>query len=474
MNENKHFLAKCNDFVLENIRAIFGVTCFVWFKYSGEVPIFISLFISILFTIPIAINEKAKIGQVFLMYFSISLTLSCTVFMDFSVYERLFQIFLLYDIVNSMFRKSVYSVILFFIEIWFLFSKEWTKFSLLMFSFLFVSTCTFRVAIERDTENPITASYVFFISFFTSYFGEKLSIPVFVVSLIASLPRRGLPCPPQKLTVQNWKSLFYIVLSVSSNGYILLYSTSHGALTLASDAMTSICSNISIIGAVVTDVASRMLGTKHYTYGFSASLAICDLGSALLQLVAATQVIEESIDKFIYKGDKEVDGDKNLIILSIVSLGVNIFGAFFLESCDLNNNEEGEKADCSLDGGALTIICELISSSAVVFSSFLISVFNMTFIDPYVSTLIGVLIWIVTIPSIKNSVKTLSLKSEFQPDYDKLADQTNSEITGCTFPLGNGRSSMTVRVKGSRIRLYKIIRKYAKKHKVGFLTVENV
>ena len=473
MEESQHFSTRCKDFLFKNLREIFGVVGFFWFKYSGEVPIFISLLISIIITIPIAINEKAKIGQVFLMYFSISLTLACTVFIEISVYEKLFQIFIIYDIINSMFKKSVYSVMLFFVEIWFLFSKEWSKFSLLMFSFLFISTCTFRVAIERDTENPITASYAFFISFVTSYFGEKVSIPIFIVSLIASLPRHGLPCPPQKLTVENWKSLFYIVLSVSSNGYILLYSTSHGALTLASDALTSICSNISIIGAVVTDVASRMLGTKHYTYGFSASLAICDLGSALLEVIAATQVIEESIEKFIDKGDKDVEGDKNLIILSIVSLGVNIFGAFFLESCDLNNNQD-EKVDCSLDGGALTIICELISSSAVVFSSFLISVFNMTFIDPYVSTMIGVLIWIVTIPSIKNSLKILSLKSEFQPDYDKLAAQTNSEITGCAFSLGNGKSSMTVRVKGSRIRLYKIIRKYAKKHNVGFLTVENV
>ena len=467
------FWKQSQNILFLHMREIFAVVALIWFNFEGKIPIYISLLISIFFILPIYFTLKLSLGQIFLAYFSIALSLSSVLLIQNSTYEKILLIFLHYDIANSMFSHSTFSILLFFSEIWYIFSVNWTKFDFLMLAFNFLSACTMRLALDKDTEKPFTFKIAFLIAFISVLFKSTVNPFYFFFSLFASIPRRGFPCPPQKLTLSNWKSLFYVLLSLSSNGYILYYSTMNNALTLASDALTSMSNIIAILGAITTDVASRMLGTRTFTYGFSSSMVICDLSSAILQILAATQVIFEAIEALLTSDVvEEEEGDSNLIILAVVSLSVNIFGALFMDNFESNGEEE--KPSCSLDGGALTIVCELISSAAVVFSAFLMSVFNMKFIDPYMSLLIGVLIYLVSFPSILKAIRILALKSPFTPDYSQLEDQTHSKITGRAFSVSDSMNAMYVKIQGSHIKLNRIIRKFARKHSVYFIAIENV
>ena len=470
MEVRPNFLIWLRDFSTKNMREFFGVIGLIWFKLCGKIPIFLSLFLSLIFLLPIATKFRLSIGQTFLLYFSITLSLSSILLIHVSAYEKILLIFMHYDIANCMFFRSPYAILLFFAEIWYIFTNSWTKNELLMLAFSFISACTTRLSFDAHTEKPFTLKFSFFIGCISAFFVDSIDPVLFMFSFVASLPRRGLPCPPQKLTISNWKTLIYLFLSVGSNGYILYYSTKHGALTLASDAMTSICSNVAIIGAVMTDVASRMLGTSKFSYGFSSSLLICDLAAAILQIIAATQVIFEAIENLIQGIEDDEEGDKMLVILAIGSLAVNIFGALFLDNFETSETKES----CSFDGGALTIICELISSSTVVFSSFLMSVFNMKFIDPYMSLLIGILIYIVSFPAMIKSLRILNLRAPFIADYEDLGEKTNSQITGNCFSVSEGRNAMYVKVEGSHIRLNRIIRRFARRHSVSFIAIENV
>ena len=467
----KSFFFQSLNFGFRYLRELFIIISLIWFRFTGKNPIYISLLISLIFIGPLAFSLKLSIGQIFLAYFSIALSLSSVLLINISSYEQILLIFLHYDIANSMFSHSTFSILLFFSEIWYIFSVNWTKFEFLMLAFNFLSACTMRLSLDRDTQKPFTFENSFLIAFISVLLKSTVNPKFFFFSLAASIPRRGFPCPPQKLTFSNWKSLFYVFLSVSTNGYILYYSTMNGALTLASDALTSMSSNIAILGAITTDVASRMLGTRTFTYGFSSSMVICDFASAILQIIAATKVIFESIENLIIGiSDDGEEGDSNLIILAVVSLAVNIFGALFMDNFESNDAEPS----CSLDGGALTIVCELISSAAVVFSSFLMSVFNMKFIDPYMSLLIGFLIYIVSMPSIMKTISILGLKSPFTPDYSQLEEATNAKITGNAFSVSDSYNAMYVKVVGSRVKLNRVIRKFARKHSVHFLAIENV
>ncbi|EAY09660.1 cation efflux family protein [Trichomonas vaginalis G3] len=411
------------------------------------------------------------------MYFSIALNLSSCLLLQIKTYDKLILDLLLIDTASTLLRSSVYSIFLICADSFFLFKCNPDQSTLILIIITFISALTFNLATDKYYTKIFSIYPLIFISFLANCFEYRIESSYFLIGAIFSLPRRGFPCKPQKLTFENWKSIIYIIIQFVLNFYTLYYSMTHHALTLMADALSSLANNIAFVGAIVSDVATRMNNTKTFSFGFVSCKPVTDLSAAILQSIVLFRIFIDTINAFIE--EDEITGNDNdpmLLVLSILGLVVTALGVFFVGGNDDDkNNEKEQKSKCSFDSETLMVLCDLFGSIAVVTSSFLISVFNMKFIDPYVSLFNAVMVSIVTYPSIKDAATILCLKSPFSPDYAKFSQETNLEISGMHYPISDKDNVMEVKVIGkSTPRIIKAIKKFAKLHKVRYLTIERI
>lgn len=461
-------------FESHDIKFIVFFLLYLWYLYGENVPIYFSLLLSMIFMIPIAIIYELSIMQTFLAYFSTALSISSSILIQTKPFNRLIIQLMIFDTTHSLATSSVYSIFLMIADLYLLFSIDIKFVSYFMISLCFISCTAFQLATKSQIKSTFSFIATLFIIFIGNVFEYRVDPPIALISLIFSLPRTRFPCSPQRLTLENWRSLIYVTLQFIISFYSLYYSVQHNALTLMADSLSSIANNAAFVGAIISDVVTRMKKTERFSFGFISCKPVGDFAAAIIQLVVLYRIFIDTIVAFLQETPEYEDNDPMFLILPIVSLVLTFLGVIFVGNPDEELKHE-KKGTCSFDSETLMVICDLFGSIAVVVSSFLISVFKMKFIDPYVSLFNAIMVSIVTIPSILESGTILCLKSSFVPDYNKLGEDTDTEISGFQCPLSEKRNLMQVRVKSRAPQsIKKILKKYAKMHRVYHLTIEQI
>lgn len=359
---------------------------------------------------------------------------------EFSFLYQIYLIFLHFDLSKCFLTSSSYSSVLFMIEIIFLFlfeQQDKTTYFFLGVSYL--SCLTTHLAIGVYKRRVFTISSSLFMTFLALFENKVISCFILGSSLLFSMPRKPIPSAPQALTAQNIKAIIYLVIAFSVNLYCLYFGISHNALSLSSDAMMSICNNISILGSIIADIASRMTPSKKFSFGLSRAPILCDLFASLLLLIAAIDVFTSSI-KSILTPNSGIDEQTNsgfLMVLSLISLLINVIGALVLGSIHIDHG----KWVISEGGTTLSILCDMLSSFAVVLSSFLVAVFDIGFIDPFVSVFIGVILIIVSVSSISSSTHVLMQSNNTKLSFEEIQTHFGSYCKGHIWTM-NGRENV--------------------------------
>ena len=419
---------------------IFIFYYWIWFKFKTIIPIYFSIIFSIITLLPF-LFQNLSFTKLFLLFFSTTLIYSSMILTNFEFSKQIFFTFLHLDLSGSFLSSSSYSMLLFLFELILLFFEEnLTRFDLLFLGISYFSAISYQVVFLEKKIKIFTIKTSFLMSIFTVFSEEKINFILFILSLIFSLPRKPIPSAPQALSSYNKKCLIYLFFSTSLNIYCFYFGIINSSLSLSSDAMMSICNNISIFGAIIADVASRMNPSKLFSYGFSRATILCDIFASLLLIITSINVFSSSISTILnFSNNHYNENAIYLILLSLISLIINLIGAMFI-----NNTEN---LNCNFnDSASLAIFMDLISSFSVVISSFLVVVFKISFIDPFVSLFIGIILIIASIYPLKNSILILLETNLKNFNFNKFSLKSNSLINGNIWSLTSNKEIITFKI----------------------------
>ncbi len=156
-----------------------------------------------------------------------------------------------------------------------------------------------------------------------------------------------------------------------------------GSLALLADAGHMLAAVAAISIALFTAWAESRPASIERTYGYHRAEVAGSMLSALALWLVAAWLLFESINRIRDHSELEVQGGF-MLVLGVVSLGVNILAAFVLRMGSRNNHEA--------DSAFRHLVADLLASVGVVVAAVLVMVNEWTIVDPLVSIGIAALI----------------------------------------------------------------------------------
>lgn len=194
-------------------------------------------------------------------------------------------------------------------------------------------------------------------------------------------------------------------------GFVILeavFGVLSGSLALLADAGHNLSD---VLGLVMAWIASWLAGrksTERNTYGLKKSTILAALFNALFLIAAVGGIAWEAIRRF--NEPAEVAG---MTVIIVASIGVLINGATMLLFL------KGQKGDLNIRGAFLHMAADTVVSVGVVAAGLLIIATGASWIDPVVSLVIAVVIFLGTWQLLKDS---LSLAIDAVPRNINPAD----------------------------------------------------
>ena len=178
-------------------------------------------------------------------------------------------------------------------------------------------------------------------------------------------------------------TLIEFVVGYMNNSLALLSDASHNLSDVASLL-------ISLLGMRLAGKAASL----SYTYGYKKASLLASLINAVFLMVVVVGIVREAIERLATP--PEVNGNAIMLVAGI-GVFINAVSAFLFF--------KGQKNDINIKGAFLHLLIDALVSVGVVVSGLLIRYTGWQFIDPVVSMIIGVVIFISTWSLLKESVR---------------------------------------------------------------------
>ena len=188
-----------------------------------------------------------------------------------------------------------------------------------------------------------------------------------------------------------WIAIILNLLFVGVEAGVGLWQNS---LSLLSDAGHNLSDVFSLVLVVVGMHLVKVHSNEHYTYGYKKSTILISLANALLLLVAVGVIIAESVHKL--REPAAIDGT---VISWTAGVGILINGVTTLLLM------RGQKGDLNIRGAFLHMAADTLVSIGVVISGIVIKHTGWFIIDPIISMVIAIVIFVSTWDLLRDSMR---------------------------------------------------------------------
>ena len=192
------------------------------------------------------------------------------------------------------------------------------------------------------------------------------------------------------------KLLFTIFLNLLITTAQIIGGIISGSLALISDAIHNLSDSVSVILAYVAQVLSNKPSTPKSTFGYKRAEIIAAFINAVALIGISVYLVFEAVDRML---NPEVVNASWMFWLGLLGLIANGISVLILEN-EKNKNINIKAAYLHLLGDALT-------SLAVIVGAVLIWLFDFLWVDPVVTILISIYLFVHTIKLLKESVTIL-------------------------------------------------------------------
>ncbi|MGG7516841.1 cation diffusion facilitator family transporter [Allorhizobium undicola] len=187
-----------------------------------------------------------------------------------------------------------------------------------------------------------------------------------------------------------------------NTGFVLVeggYGLYAGSTALLADAGHNLSDVLGLVVAFVAVALGKTLPTARYTYGLGGSSILAALINAMLLLVALGAIGWEAVQRMM-----EPQPVASGVVMTVAAIGIVVNGvtAWLFAS--------GSRDDLNIRGAYLHMLADAAVSAGVVVAGFVISLTGWSIVDPLVSIVIVIVIFIGTWNLLKGSV-SLSLNA---------------------------------------------------------------
>lgn len=189
-----------------------------------------------------------------------------------------------------------------------------------------------------------------------------------------------------------------------------------GSLALISDAVHNLSDVGSIILAFIANLIARRQKNTRKTFGYERAETLAAFTNGIILIVISIYLFIEAIQRF--SNPEPIQG-KIMFIVSLIGLAGNVISMLVMMI--------DTKGSLNARALFLNMASDALSSIAVVVGSIVISIWNITIIDPILTLLASVLLlW----EAIKVTMKAANILMEGNPDID--LNKVNAILTSFT------------------------------------------
>ncbi|WP_018665109.1 cation diffusion facilitator family transporter [Heyndrickxia acidiproducens] len=178
-------------------------------------------------------------------------------------------------------------------------------------------------------------------------------------------------------------------IGIALNALFIMIEASYGffsdSLALMADAGHNLSDVLGLIIAWAAVFLGEKLPTKKRTYGYKKSSIMAALLNAIILLIAIAAIVWEAIHRF---SDPQPVAGKTVIIVAVIGIFINAVTALLFMS--------GRDHDLNIRGAFLHMAADALVSLGVVIAGFVILFTGWEWLDPVVSLLIAIVIFIGT------------------------------------------------------------------------------
>ncbi len=180
-----------------------------------------------------------------------------------------------------------------------------------------------------------------------------------------------------------------------------------GSLSLLSDAIHNLGDSFSILlGFCAQEISSRPENEKR-TFGYRRAEILAALLNALFLIIISIFLVVEAIERF--SNPSPIDGPIMLGV-AIVGLLANLASAWLLH--------QGSDSSLNIKATYLHVLSDALSSIGVIIGGVIITVTNITWVDPLITIVVAIYICIKSWPIVH---KTISILMQSSPKLDYSA-----------------------------------------------------
>lgn len=209
--------------------------------------------------------------------------------------------------------------------------------------------------------------------------------------------------------VSGSKLLFTILLNLIITVAQVIGGLISGSLALISDAIHNLSDTVSVILAYFAQVLSGKPVTPKSTFGYKRAEILAAFLNAVVLIGISVFLVFEAVDRLL--NIKEVEADW-MFWLGLLGLFANGISVLILER-EKNKSINIKAAYLHLLGDALT-------SLAVIIGAVLIWLFQIYWVDPIITILISVYLFVHTLSVLKESVTILMQMAPSQVKVDEI------------------------------------------------------
>jgi zinc transporter 5/7 len=248
---------------------------------------------------------------------------------------------------------------------------------------------------------------------------------------------------------ENLKNLaLFLILNLFFMFVEILFGLIRNSLGLLTDGALMLLDCSAIMIGLYTTYLTTLKPNSKFHFGYHRTEVIGTFINSVFLLFIAIYVIFQSLERFIQP--KQVD-TSHLFTISFLGLFINLIGISFLynqgiwkyikalynekiknkfiksETLPITNNEDVGKINDNLYAVYLHIIADALGSVSVIISTFFITFFDLSIMDPIFSLIISILILYFIFPVLRNS--TYTLIHHLPGDIMELKKNIENEIT---------------------------------------------
>jgi zinc transporter 5/7 len=219
----------------------------------------------------------------------------------------------------------------------------------------------------------------------------------------------------------------FLVLNLAFMVVQLIWGTWTNSLGLISDAIHMFFDCLAIGMGLLASVMQMWQHDRTFTYGYNRVETLSGFANGIFLLLISIFIVFEGIDRIVHP--PEMHNTRQLLIVSSMGLGVNLFGMFAMGGHHHHGHSHSHGHDHGHDhdhghghghdhghghshnmlGIYLHVMADTLGSVGVIISTLLIQYFGWTGFDPIASLMIAVLIVASVIPLVIESGRILCL-----------------------------------------------------------------